>query len=98
MMLHFVDPAPFTKAELLRLYGKSHSYLHRGNVKKMLASDTPIELHTNFPEIIQWGQSISDHLSVHAINLNPNRGILCVLRTREENQQVTVSVIATKPA
>jgi hypothetical protein len=67
-MVEGVHPSPLPRTELLTLYGTCHRYLHRGNVKKLLTSDTPIELHTNFPEIISWAQRL------HVATLRPGSG------------------------
>jgi hypothetical protein len=53
-----INPPPFPKDALLDLYGKCHSRTHRGNVEKLLKSATPIDMNTNFPEIVSCAQKI----------------------------------------
>lgn len=92
-----IHPSPLPKTELLELYGKCHPYLHRGNVKKLLNSETPIEIHTNLPEIIKWAQKINDLLSHHFIVLNPENIMFGTLRNAENKNRVQVGFMKLKP-
>ena len=65
-----LNPQPLPKEELLSLYGKTHKFLHRGNLKKLLSSTTPIDMEINAPEIVRWAQKINDQLSVHSIAIS----------------------------
>lgn len=88
-----INPMPLPKEALLELYGKSHQYLHRGNVRKLLNSDTPIEVYTNFPEVISWAQKVNDHLSFHLIAISAEKLIFCMLRNPDDNNKVQVGTM-----
>jgi hypothetical protein len=88
-----INPMPFPKEALLELYGKSHPYLHRGNVRKLLNSATPIEAYTNFPEIISWAQKIAVQLSFHLIPISDEKLIFCMLRNGDNNNKVQVGTL-----
>jgi hypothetical protein len=92
-----VTPVPFSKDNLLELYGKCHRHLHRGNVNKLLNSETPIEIHTNFPEIINWAQKITDLLSLHVIVIDQDKLMFCMLRNAENNNKVQAGFMGRKP-
>lgn len=96
--LEIIQPSPLTKADLLILYGKCHSQLHRGNVNKLLRSENPIELHTNFPEIIGWAQKINDLLSFHVVAINPDKFMFCMLRNAEDHNRVQAGFAETRPS
>jgi hypothetical protein len=85
-----VSPSPLPKEELLSLYAKTHRYLHRGSLKKMLSMDVPIDLNVNIPEIIKWAQKINDLLSLHVIAVSADHVILCMLRNADDNNRVQV--------
>jgi hypothetical protein len=86
-----INPSPFSKDELLALYGVTHRYVHRGSLKKMLSMDIPIDVRVNIPEIISYAQKINDLLSFHAIAINENHIMICMLRNAEDNQKVQVA-------
>ncbi|MGH7119094.1 MAG: oligopeptide/dipeptide ABC transporter ATP-binding protein [Acetobacteraceae bacterium] len=88
-----IDPMPLPKEALLELYGKCHQQLHRGNVRKLLSSDTPIDLHTNFPEIISWAQRVNDQLACRLIAISEKNLIFCILRNMDNNQKVQVGTM-----
>lgn len=90
-----IDPSPLPKEELIGLYGKSHRYVHRGSLKKMLSMDTPIDINVNIPEIIQWAQKINDLLSFHAIAINENEVMICMLRNADNDHKVQVATAET---
>jgi hypothetical protein len=92
-----INPMPFPKETILELYGTCHQHLHRGNVRKLLKSTTPIELYTNFPEIIAWAQKISDHLSFHVIAISEEKLIFCMLRNVDNDNKVQVGTMERKP-
>lgn len=91
-----VEPSPFSKDDLIKLYSETHKYLHRGSLKKLLSSETPIDVTINLPEIVKWAQRINDLLSSHVIAINSDRVILCILRNVDDNMRVQV-VTAEKP-
>jgi hypothetical protein len=94
----------FTKEALLQLYGKCHARMHRGNVEKLLKSATPIDMDTNFPEIISWAQKIQDQLAVHIVPISKDgeKLMFCILRNQENNGKVQtghlVKGVAPPPA
>jgi len=88
-----INPPPLPKEALLDLYGHTHKHLHRGNVRKLLDSETPIEMATNFPEIVSWAQKINDQLNVHFIAISEDYLIFCMLRTIEAGGRVTTGVL-----
>jgi hypothetical protein len=92
--LEVLNPQPLPKEQLLALYGKTHQYLHRGNLKKLLSSPTPIDMEINLPEIVGWAQKINDLLSVHTIAISADLLILCVLRNADNNNKVQVAIAA----
>lgn len=89
--LEGVNPQPLSKDDLLSLYGKTHKFLHRGSLKKLLSSDTPIDMNINLPEIVGWAQRIHDQLAVHTIVISEQLLIICVLRNRYDNNRVQVA-------
>lgn len=91
-----VDPSPLPKDQLLDLYAKTHKCLHRGSLKKLLSSETPIDITIHMPEIISWAQKINDLLSTHIIAINADKVILCTLRNIDDNNRVQVA-LAEKP-
>jgi hypothetical protein len=91
-----INPMPFPKEALLELYGKSHQYLHRGNVRKLLNSATRIEVYTNFPEIISWAQRINDQLSFHLIAISEEKLIFSMLRNLDNNNNVQVGTMGKR--
>lgn len=88
-----INPMPLPKEALLELYGKCHQQLHRGNVRKLLNSATPIDVSTNFPEIISWAQRINDQLDFHLIAISEEKLIFCVLRNIDDNHKVQVGAL-----
>ena len=88
--LNVLDPQPFSKDDLLQLYGKSHSRVHRGNVEKLLKSATPIDTDPDFPRIISWAQRINDQLGHHSMNVSSGgqKLLSCILRNRDDNNKV----------
>jgi hypothetical protein len=89
--MDILDPQPLPKEELLTLYGKTHKFLHRGSLKKLLSSSTPIDMTINLPEIVGWAQKINDLLSVHTIAISEETLIICVLRNADDNFKVQVA-------
>jgi hypothetical protein len=86
-----LDPQPLPKDELLSLYGKTHKFLHRGNLKKLLSSATPIDMSINLREIVGWAQKINDQLSFHTIVISQELLIICMLRNKHDNNNVQVA-------
>lgn len=92
-----IDPSPFPKEALLSLYGRTHRYLHRGSLKKMLSMDIPIDTNVNIPEIIAYAQKLNDLLSHHAISINENQVMICILRDANNNNKVQVATAEIPP-
>jgi hypothetical protein len=88
--MEHIDPQPLPKDDLLKLYGSTHKHLHRGSLRKLLSSATPIDMHINLPEIVGWARRINDLLSVHTIAVSEDLLIICVLRNLANNNNVQV--------
>ena len=93
--MEVINPQPLSKEDLLSLYGKTHRYVHRGSLKRMLSMDTPIDMHVNIPEIIGWAQKINDLLSHHVIAVSESHLIICVLRNADNHYRVQVATAET---
>lgn len=91
-----VTPSPFPKEELIKLYGKTHKYLHRGSLKKLMSKDELIDMKLDVPEIIGWAQKMANLLSAHIISINDRQILFCTLATKESDK-VQVSP-AERPA
>lgn len=89
--LEVVEPSPLPKEQLLALYGLTHRYVHRGSLKKLLSMETPIDVRVNILDIIAWAQKINNLLSNHAIAINEDQLILCILRNADDNLKVQVA-------
>lgn len=89
--LEVIKPSPFPKDELIALYGKTHRYLHRGTLKKMLTSDKPLDPHVDLPEIIGLGQKFIDLLERHVISIDSGQVMICVLKNPDDNDKVQVA-------
>ncbi|HVZ04355.1 hypothetical protein [Hyphomicrobium sp.] len=94
--LNILHPQPLPKEDLLSLYGKTHKFLHRGNIKKLLSSATSIDMEINLPEISSWGQKIANHLAIQMIAISEKKVMLCTLRNADDNHRVQVAT-AKKP-
>ena len=76
-----------TKDELVQLWGRTGNELHRGNVRKLLKPQTPLQTH--FPEVLAWQNRIIRLLDQHRISSSDNlHHILCVLSGPGGNIQV----------
>jgi hypothetical protein len=89
--LEGINPSPLDKHDLLKLYGHTHKHLHRGSLKKLLESATPIDITINMPEIVGWAQKINDLLACHLIAINEDKVIICMLRNADDNFKVQVA-------
>lgn len=89
--LQEIHPAPLSRDDLIKLYSSTHKHLHRGNLKRLLSSQTPLELTINLPEIVGWAQKINDLLSIHTIAIDENNLIICTLRNSGNNNRVQVA-------
>jgi hypothetical protein len=89
--LEVLHPQPLPKEQLLALYGKTHKFLHRGSLRKLLSSPTPIDPTINLPEIVGWGQKIHDLLTFHTIAITEEKVIICSLRNKDDNNKVQVA-------
>jgi hypothetical protein len=66
--LHLADyDADFLrKSELITLYGACGDVLHKGSLRRLISSKSPIQ--NNSPDINKWGQKILNLLSAHTIS------------------------------
>ena len=46
--LKVIEPSPLPKEGFLTLYGKTHRHLHRGSLKKLMSTEIPIDMNSNF--------------------------------------------------
>jgi len=88
--LEAIEPSPLPKEDLLSIYAKTHKYLHRGSLKKLLSADAILDMTINVPEIISYIQKMADLLSHHAIPINENKVMLCLLMNPDNNNLVQV--------
>jgi hypothetical protein len=88
--LEGINPSPFPKEALLELYGKTHKYLHRGSLRKILSSNTPLELNANVPEIIEQLNKMIALLNHHIIAIDENNVMICILSNIDNNGSVQV--------
>jgi hypothetical protein len=89
--LQGVNPSPLPKEDLITLYGKTHKHLHRGSLKRLLSSSTPLDMTINMPEIIAHVQKISDLLAHHIIALSEHELIICLLLNPKDNNRVQIA-------
>jgi hypothetical protein len=94
--LEGIHPSPLNKIDLLQLYAHTHKHLHRGSLKKLLSSETPIDTTINMPEIVSWAQRINDLLSHHLIAINSERAIVCMLRNADDKLRVQVATVESR--
>jgi hypothetical protein len=71
------DGDSLTKSDLIKLYARTGSVLHRGTIENL----APLATKVNFPEVISWERKISNLLNYHHIELksDPNRQIWAAL-------------------
>lgn len=88
-----IKPPPLTKDDLLALYGKTHRHVHRGSLKNLLSLDVnaPWDQTIDAPEIAGWAQRLNGLLSNHAIAIDSDNLILCILRNADDNNNVQVA-------
>jgi len=93
--VHGVDilhPPIMTKEELLRLYGRCGGILHRGNVRKLLKEQIPIQI--NYPEITAIAQKFQDLLASHMLVMRGGTTMfLCILRNIENDMRVQIAIV-----
>lgn len=80
--------SPLDKNSLLSLYGKTHKYLHRGNLKNLLSSQQPWDQTINVNDIIATSQKFSDLLENHIIAISAAKFMLCTLMNPDNGGRV----------
>jgi len=85
-----INPSPLPKEGLLTIYAKTHKHLHRGNLKKLLSSDAPLDMSINVPEIVEQAQKVSNLLGHHVIAISEKLILLCQLVNIDNNNKVQV--------
>lgn len=85
-----IDPSPLSKEHLLDVYANTHKHLHRGSLKKLLSTDTPLDMTINVPEIVGSAQKMSNLLGHHVIPISEELIILCMLVNTDNNNKVQV--------
>jgi hypothetical protein len=91
--LHLADyEAEFlTKSELITFYGKCGDVLHKGSLRRLISSKSPIQ--NSFPDINKWGQKVLNLLSVHIISrIGGNFHFVTFLEAPQVGGNVLVSV------
>jgi hypothetical protein len=96
-VMTLLHPSPLPKTELLKLYAQTHKHLHRGSLKKLISSDSSIEMTVDMPEIIRWAQKIHDLLAIHTIVISSDYLISCILRNAADNDRVQVAILTKTP-
>lgn len=80
----------FSKEDLFALHKKSGEVLHKGNVKKLLTANTPIQI--NFPEVVGWAQKIAGLLTFHGIALFGGQRLVCYLKATDSGGHAKVAL------
>lgn len=89
--IEIVNPHVMTKDEFLSLYGRCGGILHKGNVRKLIKQQIPIQF--NWPEITAIAQKILDLLSHHVVvTLGGEKVFLVTLRNPNDNMKVQVAI------
>ena len=94
LKFHVVEPSPLSKDELIGLYAKTHKFLHRGSLKKLMSMDTPIDMNFDAPEIVDLAQRMASLLSIHTIAVKDGENILCLLRNEDDNYRTLVTTMS----
>jgi hypothetical protein len=89
--IDIISPPVMTKDELLKIYGRCGGILHKGNVKKLLKEQIPVQI--NYPEITAIAQKLHDLLAIHTVvMLGGKQVFLCMLRNINDNMKVQVAI------
>jgi len=91
---HFdrLDSGFLTKAELIKLYGKCGDQLHRGSLKKLLATGRRTQ-PPNFADIAGWTNKIITLLNQHHIASFDNLShFICMLKRSESGDHAAVAI------
>ena len=72
-----LDPQPFDKSGLLELYGKTHRFLHRGTLKKLLASEKSLDVDVDAEAINQANDKLCKLLFEHMIFVSKTKILTC---------------------
>jgi hypothetical protein len=85
-----------TKAELVKLWERSGSFLHRGKAKTLIATHGKV-LNVNLDTIIQHGQKILNLLEQHIISSADKKSHLLVALAAEETGGNAMVWVAASP-
>lgn len=89
--LDHIDDEYLSKKDLIKLYRRCGSVLHKGSLKRMLKKNAQIE--KNYEDVIGWISKIRNFLNVHQITLDEgNTQIICQMRNRNEKVQCVHAV------
>jgi hypothetical protein len=94
--IRFIENSPLSKQSLITLYAKTHQFLHRGSLKRMLSSSETWDTKIDLPEIIGTVQKFSDLLGHHLIAISEDKVMVCTLSNRENSDRVQV-IFAGRP-
>jgi hypothetical protein len=85
-----------TKAELVQLWERSGSFLHRGSAKTLIAEHGKV-LNVNLDPIIQHGQKILNLLEQHIISSADKKSHLLVALAAEDTGGNAMIWVAASP-
>lgn len=88
-MAEYDGAAYMTKSEVAGVWGKCGDVLHRGHLKKLLKTNSPVQNH--FLDLQQWGQKIMNLLSAHRI-ITQSRNLAFVCLLEDSNGEVNVAL------
>jgi hypothetical protein len=91
----YTAPA-LSKAELLTLWERSGSFVHRGSAKDLLAKQGS-ELVVNLDPVIQWGAKILNLLEQHVISSADKKSHIVALLSHVESEGRSAVWIAKSP-
>jgi hypothetical protein len=98
VLMRAANPQPLPKEALLELYGLTHRYVHRGNLKGLISSDISLDRTINAPEITTWASRIYEQLCTHTISCNKDWGYICTMASPADPAgKVVVGNVTTTP-
>jgi hypothetical protein len=92
--VHFdrLESGFLTKVELIKLYTRCGEHLHRGSLKRLLATTQQTQ-SPNFDDIANWTNKIIALLNQHHIASVDNLShFICMLKRAESNDQAAVAI------
>ncbi len=93
--LQAAPTSPLSRDEFLKLYHGCGEMLHRGNVRKLLKGQFPIQI--NYPEITAKTQKIIDLLSHHILVMRGGEQAFLAMLTNADIGRPQVAIAETPP-